>query len=386
MRWGVWQAARTFLASGPLWVVATLTWWPAVFLFPLTAVVTYLSIRRLLPAGRPAQGRRGGRLDRPRRVHRGGRRRPRRPAHLAGPGPRAAPQRPARRRSSTAPSTRSWRSRCGSPDAAAGCSTARWPRVGVVGVALVLSGDLSTARLVTLFLVTTMFVGRRRHARPPPARPPGGLRRGAAAARHDGLARPSPRVACPCPTARSTSSSAHLEFCYGTGTFALRDVDLLLAAGHTCALVGRTGSGKSTLASLLSRAVEPPRGMVFLGGADVLDLDLQQLRSAVGVVTQRTEVLAGTLADNITLFDDVPAHGRRGGGRRARPDRVGRRAARRPRHRPRPRRHQPVRRARSSSSPSRGCWCATSASSSSTRPRPGWTPSPRPASSAPPTG
>ena len=49
MRWGVWQAARTFLASGPLWVVASLTWWPAVFLFPLTAVVTYLSIRRLLP-------------------------------------------------------------------------------------------------------------------------------------------------------------------------------------------------------------------------------------------------------------------------------------------------------------------------------------------------
>ena len=45
---------------------------------------------------------------------------------------------------------------------------------------------------------------------------------------------------------------------------------------------------------------------MFLGGVDVLDLDLQQLRSAVGVVTQRTEVLAGTLADNITLFDDVP--------------------------------------------------------------------------------
>ena len=113
-------------------------------------------------------------------------------------------------------------------------------------------------------------------------------------------------MASPCPTARSTSSSAHLAFSYGTGTFALRDVDLLLTAGHTCALVGRTGSGKSTLASLLSRAVEPPRGTVFLGGVDVLDLDLQQLRSAVGVVTQRTEVLAGTLADNITLFDDVP--------------------------------------------------------------------------------
>lgn len=49
MRWGVWQAARTVLASGPLWVVATLTWWPAFFLFPLTAAFAYLSVRRLLP-------------------------------------------------------------------------------------------------------------------------------------------------------------------------------------------------------------------------------------------------------------------------------------------------------------------------------------------------
>ena len=49
MRWGVWQAARTFLASGPLWVVATITWWPAFFLFPVTAVVTFWVVRRLLP-------------------------------------------------------------------------------------------------------------------------------------------------------------------------------------------------------------------------------------------------------------------------------------------------------------------------------------------------
>ena len=43
---------------------------------------------------------------------------------------------------------------------------------------------------------------------------------------------------------------------------------------------------------------------MLLGGVDVLDLDLQQLRAAVGVVTQRTEILAGTLAENITLFAD----------------------------------------------------------------------------------
>ena len=86
----------------------------------------------------------------------------------------------------------------------------------------------------------------------------------------------------------------------------MQSIDLRVPAGQTVALVGRTGSGKSTLAALVSRAMEPPRGTVFLGGADVRDLDLQRLRRSVGVVTQRTEILAGTLAENITLFAEVP--------------------------------------------------------------------------------
>jgi len=86
----------------------------------------------------------------------------------------------------------------------------------------------------------------------------------------------------------------------------LSGVDLAVPAGTTCAFVGRTGSGKSTLASLVSRAVEPEPGSLLLGGIDVRELDLQQLRAAVGVVTQRTEILAGTLSENITLFAELP--------------------------------------------------------------------------------
>lgn len=304
MRWGVWQAARTFLASGPLWVVASLTWWPAAFLFPLTAVVTFLSIRHLLPqvaqrkvveeaawTDHAASTEEGVAARDDLRTSLGQAHVLRRNAHLASMVHRtldavlAIEVRITRR--------------------SGGLLHGALAAVGVVGVALVLSGDLTTARLVTLFLVTTMFVGgvdmlarhlpdlqegfgavlRLRGMLASPAEPTGGL---------------------PVPDGPLDVEFRHLEFSYGTGTFALRDVDLLLAAGHTCALVGRTGSGKSTLASLLSRAVEPPRGTVFLGGVDVRDLDLQALRSAVGVVTQRTEVLAGTLADNITLFDDVP--------------------------------------------------------------------------------
>jgi ABC-type multidrug transport system fused ATPase/permease subunit len=84
---------------------------------------------------------------------------------------------------------------------------------------------------------------------------------------------------------------------------ALRDVHLAFARGRSYALVGRTGSGKSTLAKVLTRAVDVPRGTVFLGGTDLLDLDVEGLRRWIAVVPQRTEVLAGTLAENIALFD-----------------------------------------------------------------------------------
>ncbi|MEV6690678.1 ABC transporter ATP-binding protein [Micromonospora sp. NPDC051196] len=84
---------------------------------------------------------------------------------------------------------------------------------------------------------------------------------------------------------------------------ALRNIDLTFTRGRSYALVGRTGSGKSTLAKVLTRAVDVPPGTVLLGGRDVLDLDVEQLRRWIAVVPQRTEILAGTLAENVALFD-----------------------------------------------------------------------------------
>jgi len=98
----------------------------------------------------------------------------------------------------------------------------------------------------------------------------------------------------------------NLTFRYQAGSgrvAALRDVNLTFARGRSYALIGRTGSGKSTLAKVLTRAVEVPRGTVFLGDTDLLDLDVEALRRWVAVVPQRTEILAGTLAENIALFD-----------------------------------------------------------------------------------
>ncbi|RQW99213.1 ABC transporter ATP-binding protein [Micromonospora inaquosa] len=96
-----------------------------------------------------------------------------------------------------------------------------------------------------------------------------------------------------------------LTFGYGESDrgAALRGLSLTFARGRSYALIGRTGSGKSTLAKVLTRAVDVPPGTVFLGGTDLCDLDVEQLRRWVALVPQRTEILAGTLAENVALFD-----------------------------------------------------------------------------------
>ncbi|WP_300681405.1 ABC transporter ATP-binding protein [Nocardioides sp.] len=176
--------------------------------------------------------------------------------------------------------------------------------VGIAGVWLAADGQLTVARLVTLFLITTSFVGQvdqlGRHL-PDLQAGIGALTR----LRQLLDVEPEPVGGAEVPGGALDLELRDLSFSYDEGTFSLTDVSLRVPAGQTLALVGRTGSGKSTLAAMLSRAVEPPPGTILLGGVDVTTVDLQRLRSAVGVVTQRTEILAGTLTENITLFEDA---------------------------------------------------------------------------------
>jgi ABC-type multidrug transport system fused ATPase/permease subunit len=304
LRQSAWMAIRTVLASGPLWLVAGFTWWPAFFLFPVAGVAALGVVRPLLPqisarkveeeiawtdhAAAMEEGV-AGRDDL--RASLGRAHVLRRCTELAGL---------VHRRFAVVLELEARVSRrTGSLLHAVLAATA------LVGIALVLGDHLDTSSLVTLFLVTTMFVGQVDQM----ARHLPDLQAGfGAVLRLRGLlgAEREPTDGADLPEGALDVSFDDLHFAYAEGRFALQHVDLRVPAGTTCALVGRTGSGKSTLASLLSRAVEPERGSVLLGGVDVLDLDLQRLRAAVGVVTQRTEILAGTLAENITLFGDVP--------------------------------------------------------------------------------
>ncbi|GAB49594.1 ATP-binding cassette domain-containing protein [Mobilicoccus pelagius] len=177
--------------------------------------------------------------------------------------------------------------------------------VAAIGVTLTVTGGLSLAQLVTLFLITATFVGSIGRVAEQLPDLQAGL--GAIVRLRQMLGvEPEPVGGAHLPDGAVGLEFRHTSFAYAEGAFALQGVDLAVPAGATLALVGRTGSGKSTLASLVSRAVEPRPGEVFLGGVDVRDLDLQALRQSVGVVTQRTEILAGSLAQNITLFADVP--------------------------------------------------------------------------------
>ena len=94
-----------------------------------------------------------------------------------------------------------------------------------------------------------------------------------------------------------------VTFSYGPGEPVLRDVSFELAPGRTLGLVGRTGSGKTTITRLLFRLYDPDRGRVLLGGRDVRDARLAELRGQIGVVTQDVRLLAGTVRDNLTLLD-----------------------------------------------------------------------------------
>ncbi|MEU4364415.1 ABC transporter ATP-binding protein [Promicromonospora sp. NPDC023987] len=300
----LWGAGRTVVGVVPMWIIAGITWWPAWFLFPVLGGIVALLTRPLL-----------GEISRRKVIEEAAW-----TDHAAAFEEAVAARNDLRTSLGQAFAVRRVAQLSAIVHdkfrAVVRVEERLLRRAGLVmyallaGTAVVCAvvaagGGLSVGQLVTLFLVTAMFVGQMDnlvHHLPDIQEGLGAVLR----IRQMLAVAPEPDGGDDLPDGPLGLELRDLTFAYAEGTFALADVDLTVPAGETIALVGRTGSGKSTLAALLSRAVEPERGSVFLGGADVRDLDLQKLRGAVGVVTQRTEIIAGTLAENIALFSDVP--------------------------------------------------------------------------------
>ena len=91
-----------------------------------------------------------------------------------------------------------------------------------------------------------------------------------------------------------------VTFAYAPGApAALTGIDLDVPAGRTVALIGPTGSGKTTLTQLIPRFYDAASGRVLIDGADVRDLRLDQLRHAVGMVSQDPFLFSTTVRENI---------------------------------------------------------------------------------------
>jgi len=93
----------------------------------------------------------------------------------------------------------------------------------------------------------------------------------------------------------------HVRFGYDSGSRILDDFHVSIPAGHAVALVGGTGSGKSTVVRLLTRFHDVDAGAIRIDGVDVRDLELHELRHAVGIVFEETFLFNDTVRANIAF-------------------------------------------------------------------------------------
>jgi ATP-binding cassette subfamily B protein len=79
----------------------------------------------------------------------------------------------------------------------------------------------------------------------------------------------------------------------------LEDVDVVVPAGSTTAIVGETGSGKTTMGYLVARLYDPTAGRIAVDGVDIRDLSFASLADTVGLVSQETYLFHASVADNL---------------------------------------------------------------------------------------
>lgn len=83
----------------------------------------------------------------------------------------------------------------------------------------------------------------------------------------------------------------------------LKDINLDIRAGETIGIIGGTGSAKTSLVSLISRLYDVSEGAVLVGGHDVREYDMTELRNRVSVVLQKNTLFSGTIYDNLRWGD-----------------------------------------------------------------------------------
>lgn len=111
----------------------------------------------------------------------------------------------------------------------------------------------------------------------------------------------SPAEAIPFPEGPLDIEFDHVWFAYNGEDWVLRDISFRIGAGETIAVVGHTGAGKTTLTNLLLRFYDVQRGEIRIGGINVREFDVSELRRQFGVVLQDPYLFTGTVNSNIRL-------------------------------------------------------------------------------------
>lgn len=96
-------------------------------------------------------------------------------------------------------------------------------------------------------------------------------------------------------------SFENVSFAYGDGQTVLGDVSFNIPQGTTMGILGGTGSGKSTITQLLTRFYELENGCgtIKIGGRDIREIPLEELRHQVGIVLQEPFLYSRTIKENI---------------------------------------------------------------------------------------
>jgi ATP-binding cassette, subfamily B, bacterial IrtA/YbtP len=181
-------------------------------------------------------------------------------------------------------------------------STFLW-LIAVTGTLLVVTSRMDPVDLLPFLLLGTTFGARLLGI----AYGLGGIRAGLSAARRLQITLDEPELdVCEQPHEAPDDASAtvvfdHVSFGYRPGVPVIRDVSLTLRPGTVTALVGPSGSGKSTLAALLARFHDVEQGAIYVGGQDVRSMTADELYTRVGFVLQDTQLVHGTVAENIAL-------------------------------------------------------------------------------------